>query len=125
LSDALKLVTIETPIQIAAAVDKERQMPHYLVTFKSPVQMHHMSQSELARFKDGITRLHNKGSMKASYTKVGGGSIVLLLESPDNAHLALELRKHFIVDAEVVPLIPLRAEIDAHIEYRKTKKLAV
>ena len=87
--------------------------------------MHIMSVSQLEYFKAGIDRLHSKGSMKASYTKVGGGEMVLILESPSNAHLALELRKHFIVGADIVPLIPLTAEIDANIEYHTTGKVVV
>jgi len=115
------------PCRSNVAVEKQEivGMSHFLVTFKSPVQMHSMSVSELERFKAGIARLHSKGSMKASYTKVGGGEMVLILESPSNAQLALELRKHFIVGADIVPLIPLTAEIDANIDYRTTGKLAV
>ena len=100
-------------------------MACYLVSFKSPVQMHSMTASQLSMFKAGIERLKAKGSVIGAYSKVGGGNIVLLLESPGNAQLALELRKHYIVDAEIVPLVPLTAEIDATSSYRKTGVAAV
>ena len=100
-------------------------MACYLVSFKSPVHMNAMTASQLKMFKSGIEKLQAKGSVKGAYSKVGGGQIVLILESPGNAQLALELRKHYIVDAEIVPLVPLTAEIDATSTYRTTGKAAV
>jgi hypothetical protein len=100
------------------------QMSDYLVMLKSKGLLAHVSESELVKFKSGVAALTAKGTIKAAYTKVGGG-LVLIVESASNAALTVELRKHFITDAEIIPLVPLDAFLDAHIDYRKTGKIAV
>jgi hypothetical protein len=90
-------------------------MGYYLVTLKPSVELARLSPDELKTFKEGLKALETKGSLKAAYSKVSGG-LVLILET-DHAMLTRELRKHFITDAEVVPLIPLEAELGGYIEY--------
>ena len=92
---------------------------YYLVMMKSHNLVGTMPEEGLVAFKKGIEAGLNKGTIKAAYTKVGGG-MVLIVDSPSNAQLALELRKHQITDAEVIPVVGLLDLLDAHIEHRKT-----
>ena len=99
-------------------------MPLYLVSVNSSGLLPHTPDDVLHKYKKGIEGLLAKGSLKGAYAKVGGG-LVFVINSPGNPQLALELRKHSITNAEVVPLVPLTAVLDAHIEFRKTGKAAV
>jgi hypothetical protein len=97
---------------------------YYLVMMKSHNKLPTMDEEHLTAFKKGIEAAIEKGTITAAFTKVGGG-IVLIVDSPSNAQLTLELRKHFITDAEVLPLVRLVDLLDAHIEHRKTGAVAV
>jgi hypothetical protein len=91
----------------------------YLVVMKSHNVIEKLEQEHLETFKRGIEKALSKGTIEGAYAKVGGG-VVLVVNQPGHAELALELRKHHITDAEVIPMVPLVALLDAHIEYRQT-----
>lgn len=97
---------------------------HYLVMLKSKNVIAQMEPEHLEKFKSGVSAAMKKGSIACAYSRVGGG-LVLIVDSPSNAQLTVELRKHSITDAEVIPLVPLSALIDAHIDHRKTGKIQV
>lgn len=97
---------------------------YYLVMLKSHGLVAQMPEEHLDAFKNGIEAGLAKGTLKAAYARVGGGTI-LIVDSPNNAQLSLELRKHFITDAEVVPLIALTDLLEAHIEHRQTGQAKV
>lgn len=97
---------------------------YYLVTLQSKGLLAKMEAGHIDAFKKGIEAALKKGSVKAAYSKVGGG-LVLIVDSPSNAQLTVELRKSHITDAEVVPLVPLVDLLGAHLDYKATGKAAV
>lgn len=97
---------------------------YYLINFQSHNFVSTLAEDHLTAFKAGIEASLKKGAIKAAYSKVGGG-LVLIVDSPSNAQLTVELRKNQITDAEVVPLVPLLDLLDAHIDHRRTGKVAV
>lgn len=96
----------------------------YLVTLQSKGLLAKLEAEHIDSFKKGIEAALTKGTIKAAYSKVGGG-LVLIVDSPSNAQLTVELRKNHITDADVVPLVPLVDLLDAHLDYKKTGKAAV
>ncbi|WP_448203908.1 hypothetical protein [Azospirillum sp. sgz302134] len=96
----------------------------YLVSLQAKGFINQMEEEHLQAFKDGVQKAMSKGSIVGAYSKVGGG-LVLVVNSPGNAELTVELRKNFIMDAEVTPLVPLLDLLDAHVEHRRTGKVAV
>jgi hypothetical protein len=78
----------------------------------------------LVALKKGVEGAIAKGSIKGAYAKVGGG-VVLIVDSPSNGQLTVELRKHQIIDAEVVPLVNYLDLLDGHIEFKETGKVEV
>ena len=90
-------------------------MGYYLVTLNPAVHLARLDTDGLKAFQSGIKALEAKGTCKGAYSKVGGG-IVLILDT-DLAKLTSELRKHFITDADVVPLVPLDAEVTGYLDY--------
>lgn len=99
-------------------------MSYYLVILKSKNLVAHLNEEQLKTLRHGLQKLQTKGTVKAAYSKVGGG-MVFIVESPSNAQLTVELRRHFITDAEVIPLVPLDALVEAHVENRETGKVGV
>lgn len=89
----------------------------YMVSIKSPNAAHKAEAEDLIAFKKGIEAAIAKGVVKGAYTKVGGGT-VMIVDSPGNGQLTHELRKHFITDAEVVPLVSFLDVLDEHIKFK-------
>ena len=96
----------------------------YLVTLKAKNMLAKLETDQLIAFKSGMEAAKASGTVKAIYAKVGGG-VVLIVDSPSNAQLTVELRKHQIMDAEVVPLVDYIDLLDGHIEFKKTGKVGV
>lgn len=94
-------------------------MAKYLIMLKAKNMLPHFSEDHLKKFKSGVEAALKKGSIEGAYAKVGGG-LVFVVNFPGHAELTLELRKHQITDAEVIPLVPLNKLLEAHIDYRKT-----
>lgn len=93
----------------------------YMISLKPQNKLMKAPVEFIEGFRKSIAESLAKGSMKAACVKVGGG-MVLIVDSPSNAHLAAELRKHQIVDADVVPVVPLVELLDAYAEMKKTGK---
>ena len=91
----------------------------YMVSLKSSNKLANAPVEVIEKLRKGIASALSEGHLKSACVKVGGG-MVLIVDSPSNQHLTQELRKHHITDAEVVPLVPLVAFLDAHIEFKKT-----
>lgn len=89
----------------------------YMVSLKSPGLTSKVEAEHLVTFKKGLEAAIAKGSIKGAYTKVGGG-LVLIVDAEGNGQLTLELRKHQITDAEVVPLVNFLDVIDEHIKFK-------
>ena len=96
----------------------------YMISLKAQNKMGCADVESLIAFKKGIEAAIAKGSMKAAFTKVGGGTI-FIVDSPSNGQLTLELRKHQITDAEVTPLVEFTEVLDAHIEFKKSGKVTI
>jgi hypothetical protein len=94
-------------------------MAKYLIMLKSKHVLARLEADHLQKFKDGIQAAMQRGTIEGAYAKVGGG-LVLIVDSPSNAQLTVELRKNQITDAEVIPLVSLVDLLDAHIEHRQT-----
>ena len=92
----------------------------YMVSMKASGKLGSAPLEFIEKFRSSVAEALAKGSMKAACVKVGGG-MVLIVDSPSNAHLAAELRKHQIVDAEVVPVVPLVDLLDAYVEMKKAQ----
>jgi hypothetical protein len=96
-----------------------RIVAKYLIILKAKNMLPRFEEEHLKKFKQGVEAALKKGSIEGAYAKVGGG-LVFVVNFPGNAELTLELRKHQIVDAEVIPLVPLTSLLEAHIDFRKT-----
>ena len=94
-------------------------MAKYLIILKTKNMLPKFGEDHLVKFKEGIEAALKKGSIEGAYAKVGGG-LVFVVNFPGNAELALELRKHQITDAEVIPIVPLNKLLEAHVDFRKT-----
>ncbi|MBL8150872.1 MAG: hypothetical protein JNN15_13180 [Blastocatellia bacterium] len=78
-----------------------------------------LSDEHLEKFQSGLKAALDKGSIEGAYAKVGGG-LVFITNWSGHGDLTVELRKHHIMDAEVIPLVPLASLLEAHSDYRKT-----
>jgi hypothetical protein len=96
----------------------------YLVTLASKNGLGKLDVAQLTGLKKGIQAAMTKGSIKGAYAKVGGG-LVLVVDSPSNGQLTVDLREHQITDAEVVPLVDFINLLDGHIEFKNTGKVSV
>ena len=96
----------------------------YLVSIKAKNLLVKLEVDQLTALKKGVEEAIAKGAIKGAYAKVGGG-VVLIVDSPSNASLTLELRKHQLTDSEVVPLVDYIDLLDGHIEFKNTGKAKV
>ncbi|WP_028604219.1 hypothetical protein [Ottowia thiooxydans] len=91
----------------------------YMVSLEPKNLLAQASAEAVRKFKAGFQAGKDKGIIKAAYSKVGGG-LILIIDSPSNASLTINLREHHITDAEVVPLVDFMDVVDAYIEHKET-----
>jgi hypothetical protein len=96
----------------------------YLVFVKHSGNIGMLGVERVVQIKKRLHEALDKGSIVGAYAKVGGG-LVLIINSPDIAHLTFELRKHHIINAEITPLVALTALLDTWISHHTDRKVAV